>query len=80
MDETQFKKAFNDGYLLGRHAPNLIDAIKTITGPSNDYLNALQMGAKQYDLDKERERNINSPDKQTIDRNKEKDDLERDKD
>lgn len=53
MEDQQFKKAFNQGYILAKHAPTLMESLKATVDRSNEYLNGILSGAKQYDIDKQ---------------------------
>lgn len=47
----EYIKAYNQGYLLKMHDPQLLE--KLLTGiNSNNYLNALRAGAQQHDIEK----------------------------
>jgi len=52
MDEQKFIKGFNSGYLLAEHTPALVNKLSAAVEPTNEYLNGIQSGAKQYEKDK----------------------------
>lgn len=80
MEEQQFKKAFNEGYILAKHAPTLMESLKVTVDQNNDYLNGILSGAKQYELDKAVEHDINLIDKHFFEKNEKDHDLDIEKD
>lgn len=51
-NEKQFIKAFNDGYLLSKHEPELLNAILQGDRSNTPYIQAMALGKEQYDKDK----------------------------
>lgn len=49
--ENQYSKAFNDGYILAKHEPNLLNIISKNLVPSNNYLQGFFKGKSQYKLE-----------------------------
>ncbi len=47
-----FQKAFNAGYQLSKHEPQLMKQILQSPNQENSYLNAMKAGNKQYEKDK----------------------------
>ena len=75
MNEQQYIKAFNQGYVLSKHKPEFIEIVKASPDSSVDYFQAILAGAKQYekdmakekfkttDVNKSHDKDSNSPDK-----------------
>lgn len=47
-EEKQFIKAFNDGYLLSKHEPKLLNSILKSDNNNNEYIQGISEGAKQH--------------------------------
>ena len=54
MDEAlkPFIKAFNAGYLLNKHEPELLETILKTPNQDKPYLQAMKEGKKQHEKDK----------------------------
>ena len=50
INEQQFIKGFNDGYILANHEPTLLHTILNKISPANSYVCGLISGQKEYDL------------------------------
>lgn len=54
--EKDFKDGFNDGYILAKHEPDLIEKITdSISANENEYCRGLLNGHKEVELEKIRE-------------------------
>lgn len=53
----KYLKAFNDGYLLAKHYPNLLNSI-LLTNSENEYITGLNDGKKVYDLEQSKSRRL----------------------
>ncbi len=51
LNEQQFVKGFNDGYVLASHEPKLLNAILHNTNPTNSYISGLSSGQKEFELE-----------------------------
>jgi hypothetical protein len=51
-NEEKYIKAFNVGYQLGKHDPQLLEQLSKSNEHESEYLQALKMGAKQFDREK----------------------------
>lgn len=51
MDSEKFVSAFNNGYLLARYEPNLLNSITRRLSPTNIYLEGLFAGKNQFELE-----------------------------
>ncbi len=49
MDEQQYIKGFNNGYLLAKHEPGLAAQLAANPNEQNDYFKGLIGGKQQYD-------------------------------
>jgi uncharacterized membrane protein YgcG len=52
MNEQQYIKGFNNGYLLSQHEPELLQQILQSPIKDNDYFNGLKSGHKEYEMEK----------------------------
>ena len=70
MNEVDFTKGFNNGYLLAKHAPEVMSKLTTSIQPENDYFQGMFSGAKQHEMEitktitKEEPSKTISPDKE----------------
>ena len=53
-NEQQFKTGFNNGYLLAKHEPVLLNKIALNLEPVNDYVSGLISGKKEYEIEIEK--------------------------
>jgi len=53
QQDAQHLKAFNNGYLIAQHEPELAKHLMNAPNPNNDYYAALVAGSKQFELDKQ---------------------------
>lgn len=51
MDEKEYIKGFNSGYLLSKHDPELLEKILKTPNDSG-YLKGMETGKKQHDREK----------------------------
>lgn len=51
MESEKFVTAFNNGYLLARYEPNLLNTITRGLSPTNIYLEGLFAGKYQFELE-----------------------------
>ncbi|WP_040626589.1 hypothetical protein [Mucilaginibacter paludis] len=49
---SETASAFNAGYILQKHEPQLLDKILQSTDKQNEYINALSTGKKQQEREK----------------------------
>lgn len=50
--EEKYKKGFNNGYLLAKHEPELLNKIIKERNPENEYFSGLMLGRKEYEREK----------------------------
>ena len=50
-NEQQFITGFNNGYLLAKHEPKLLNKIAKTIEPVNDYLSGFISGKEEYELE-----------------------------
>lgn len=48
LQPASFQKGFNNGYILAKHSPHLLNRLLPTLQASNDYLEGIQSGHKQY--------------------------------
>lgn len=53
-EEENYKKGFNNGYLLAQHRPELLNKLTGTLDRSIPYLDGLASGKEEYDLEKAR--------------------------
>lgn len=51
INEQQFAKGFNDGYVLANHEPKVLNAILHNINPTNSYISGLSSGQKEFELE-----------------------------
>lgn len=51
MESEKFVTAFNNGYILARYEPKLLNSITRGLSPTNIYLEGLFAGKNQFELD-----------------------------
>jgi hypothetical protein len=49
--ETEYAKAFNNGYILAEHKPNLLETITQNLAPSTPYLEGFFAGKEEHALE-----------------------------
>ena len=70
MNEVDFTKGFNNGYLLAKHSPEVMNKLTASIQPENDYLQGMFSGAKQHEVEmskisiKEQPNRFINPDKE----------------
>lgn len=52
MNEQQYIKGFNHGYLLSQHEPELLNQLLQSPVKDNDYFDGLTSGHKEYEMEK----------------------------
>lgn len=52
QSEELYKKGFNNGYLLAKHEPELINKLMKESNPGNEYFDGLRLGKKEYEREK----------------------------
>lgn len=52
MEETNYQKGFNNGYILSKHNPELYSKIMQGIDATDPYLQGMQEGQKQHEQDK----------------------------
>lgn len=68
-NEKHFIKAFNDGYLLSKHEPELLNVILQGDRSNTPYIQAMALGKEQYDMEKEKDKD-KSMDEKVQDKNR----------
>lgn len=51
MNEVDFTKGFNNGYLLAKHTSELMQKLIASIQPENDYLQGMLSGSKQHEME-----------------------------
>ena len=51
-EESQYIKAFNNGYVLAKFEPTLLATILKNLSPSNSYLEGMFAGKEEFELEK----------------------------
>ena len=74
--ERLYKDGFNNGYLLAKYEPDLLNKLLPHLQPINDYFDGIISGKEQFDIDKTRTHSKDISHKNTPDKDKE--DRERD--
>ena len=54
--EKKFTKGFNVGYDLAKHEPELLSKIVKIPNENNDYFKGIQLGKKQFGIERMKEK------------------------
>lgn len=54
--EQQFIKGFNNGYLLAKHEPELVEKLLISKNENNEYYKGISEGKKQHEIEKVRAR------------------------
>lgn len=62
-EKQQFIKAFNDGYLLSKHEPELLNAILKGDRSNTPYVKVMALGKEQYNKEKELDEKAQSKDR-----------------
>ncbi len=57
-NEKQFIKAFNDGYLLSKYEPELLNTILQGDRSNTPYIQAMALGKEQYEKEMEKDKVI----------------------
>lgn len=52
LNEQQFIKGFNHGYLLAQYEPDILASVLKNNNPINSYFSGLSFGQKEFILDK----------------------------
>lgn len=52
--ENQYIKGFNNGYLLAKYEPSLLDKLFKQLAPSGEYLEGMFSGKEEYELEHSR--------------------------
>ena len=68
QSEKKYQKAFNVGYQLGKHEPELLEKLIRSKHGSKEYSEVLKLGQKQFEKDRVRDEMA-----QARERNKEQD-------
>jgi hypothetical protein len=56
MEEQQYIKGFNHGYLLTKHLPDLVaQLVKRITNTTSDYLSGFFSGKEEWEIEYSKE-------------------------
>jgi hypothetical protein len=58
--ETEYTKAFNNGYTLAEHEPKLLETITQNLAPSTPYLEGLFAGKEEYALELNNNKELNA--------------------
>ena len=74
VQEKQFIKGFNDGYLVAEHEPELASQLSKHLNDHNEYFKGVVSGTKEFQMEKVREQlkgmSRNNPPAKDINKNK----------
>lgn len=56
--EQQYQRGFNNGYIIARHEPGLLNKIVKNLRPANSYLDGLFSGKKECEVEQSKEKII----------------------
>jgi hypothetical protein len=70
--EKQYIKAFNNGYILAVHEPQLLNTISKSFGSTNNYLKDFMDGKNQFELDNSKNQlfELHLPGKRSLEKEK----------
>lgn len=69
LNDIQFISGFNSGYLLAKYEPKLLDSILKNIQTVNSYLTGLNLGQKEFEMEKATNEITKLRDSKSLDRN-----------